>query len=40
MDKEYYDDFYISSKEETRQQIENAAYMVEKATAFIESRLS
>ena len=32
-----YDDFYIASKEETKQQVENAKYMVEKVLAYITS---
>lgn len=30
-----YDDFYIASKEETRQQVENALYFVEKVEKFL-----
>ena len=30
MDKEYYDDFYVASKEEARQQIRNAEFIVSK----------
>ena len=30
-----YDDFYIASKEETRQQVENAAYFVEKVEKYL-----
>lgn len=32
-----YDDFYIASKEETKQQVENARYMVEKVSGFIKN---
>ncbi len=31
-----YDDFYIASKEETRQQVENAEYLVEKIERYID----
>lgn len=30
-----YDDFYIASKEESRQQVENAAYFVEKVEMYL-----
>lgn len=30
-----YDDFYLASKEETRQQVENAGYLVEKVEKYI-----
>lgn len=30
-----YDDFYLASKEETRQQVENAGYIVAKVEAYI-----
>lgn len=30
-----YDDFYIASKEETRQQVKNAAYFVEKVEKYL-----
>ena len=30
-----YDDFYLASKEETRQQVENAAYLVSKVEKYI-----
>ncbi len=33
-----YDDFYLASREETLQEIENAAYMVKKAEQYILSR--
>ena len=33
-----YDDFYVASKEETRQQVENAEYLVEKKDAYICTR--
>lgn len=33
-----YDDFYIASKEETRQQITNAAYIVEKIDRYIANK--
>ena len=32
-----YDDFYVARKEETRQQVENAGYIVEKAIKYIEN---
>ena len=31
-----YDDFYVASKEETRQQVENAGYIVKKIDAYID----
>lgn len=31
-----YDDFYIASKEETRQQVKNAEYLVEKIERYID----
>lgn len=31
-----YDDFYVASKEETKQQVVNAAYIVEKVAKYIE----
>ncbi len=31
-----YDDFYIANKEEARQQIENAEYIVRKVSAYME----
>ena len=33
-----YDDFYIASKEETRQQVENALYFVEKVEKFLSKK--
>ena len=30
-----YDDFYLASKEETRQQVENAGYLVDKVEKYI-----
>lgn len=30
-----YDDFYVASKEETRQQVENAEYLVKKIARYI-----
>ena len=30
-----YDDFYLASKDETRQQVENAEYLVEKVENYI-----
>lgn len=30
-----YDDFYIASKEESRQQVENALYFVEKVEMYL-----
>ena len=33
-----YDDFYVASKEETRQQVENADYMVAKIDTYICSK--
>ena len=30
-----YDDFYLASKDETRQQVENAGYLVEKVENYI-----
>lgn len=30
-----YDDFYLANKEETRQQVENAGYLVEKVEKYI-----
>ncbi|MDE6750634.1 MAG: HEPN domain-containing protein [Lachnospiraceae bacterium] len=32
-----YDDFYVASKEETRQLVENAKYIVEKIGSYIET---
>lgn len=32
-----YDDFYIASKEETKQQVENAKYIVEKVTNYMNA---
>lgn len=32
-----YDDFYIASKEETRQQVENAAYFVRKVKEYLST---
>ena len=32
-----YDDFYVASKEETRQQVENAEYLVRKVDEYIGS---
>lgn len=32
-----YDDFYVASKEEARQQVENAKYILEKAVRYMES---
>lgn len=34
-----YDDFYMASKEETKQQVENTQYLVEKIKTYIEKRL-
>lgn len=34
-----YDDFYLASKEETKQQVENTQYLVEKIKAYIEKIL-
>ena len=33
-----YDDFYIASKEETRQQVENALYFVEKVEKYLSKK--
>lgn len=33
-----YDDFYVASKEETRQQVENADYIVSKIEEYINSK--
>lgn len=35
-----YDDFYIASKEETNVQVENAKYMVEKTTIYLEKNIA
>lgn len=32
-----YDDFYVASKEETRQQVENAEYLVKKVDQYISA---
>lgn len=32
-----YDDFYVASKEETKQQVENAEKIVEKVSNYIDS---
>lgn len=32
-----YDDFYVASKEETKQQVENARKITEKVTKYIEN---
>ena len=35
-----YDDFYVASKEETRRQVEDAAYIVDKINAYILGRFA
>ena len=35
-----YDDFYVASKEETRQQVENAEYLVKKINEFISKEMN
>ena len=35
-----YDDFYVTSKEETRQQIENAVCLVDKIEKYIQEQIS
>lgn len=34
-----YDDFYVASKEESRQQVENAVYIVEKIWNYIKHKI-